>query len=469
MAPAFSWFLAWRYLVTRYVNLLGMIGVAVAVWALIVVIAVFSGFIGDIRAGARLASPDLLLDDVAEGCDFAALAPLLTQDPDVAAIAPRVQHDVILSAYGHHARYRTVTRAVESSPIARSFVRLLGIDAAAEAQTSDLLRWLRELRPEDAQLAVEDVQQPFAVSEERTRRALRDTGADANLPRLRALDGLVVSARRLTRGEAVALGSRVDVITGRFAKTAAGEHEVLVSRKPTVLSGAFHTGHRTFDDMVVLADIEFVRRILGYAADESDVALCTQVAIKLRPGADAAAAATRLQASVAPRCGGRVLTWQQQNATFLSAVDQERNMMKVCLFAVMLVAGFLIYATLHMMVTQKVRDIGVLTALGATPHGVQMIFLSSGLTIALLGCALGTGAGIASAVFLNPINDFSRRTFGRELFPTDVYALDHIPYELDARWIVQVVLAATALALVVAWLPARRAAKMHPVEALAQG
>jgi lipoprotein-releasing system permease protein len=469
LAPAFSWFLAWRYLVSRRINLLGMFGVAVAVWALIVVIAVFSGFIGEIRAGARLASPDLLLDDVRAGCDFATLAKVLEKDPDVAAIAPRVKHHVILSAYGHHARYRTVTRSVETSPIARSFVRLLGIDPAAEAKTTELSKWLHDLRPEDTKLAVEDVQNPFSVSEQRTLRALRDTGADLRVPRLGNFDALVVSARRLTRGEPILLGSRIDVITGRFQPTATGEHKVHVSRKPTVLSGAFHTGHRTFDDMVVLADIEFVRRILGYAADESDVALCTEVAMKLRPGADAGAAAARLQASVAPICGGRVLTWQAQNATFLAAVDQERNMMKVCLFAVMLVAGFLIYATLHMMVTQKVRDIGVLTALGATPHGVQMIFLTSGLTIALLGGCLGTGAGIASAVYLNPVNDFARLKFGRELFPTDVYALDHIPYELDARWIVQVFGAALVLALVVAWLPARRAAKLHPVEALSKG
>ncbi len=469
MAPAYSWFLAWRYLVTRRIVLLGMFGVAVAVWALIVVIAVFSGFIGEIRAGARLASPDLLLTDVRPDCDFAAVAKVLRQDQEVKAIAPRVQCDVILSSYGKHPRYRTVTRAVETSPISRSFVRLLGIDVAAERQASQLTSWLTPLRPEDTLFSVEDPTHPFAVSDERARNGLLDTGADLRTPRIGTIDGLVMSARRLSRGEPIELGSRIDVITGRFARDAQGESTVLPSRKPTLLSGAFHTGHRTFDDMVVLADVEFVRRILGYAADESDVELCTHVAIALQPDADPQAAAARLSAAVANVAGGRVLTWQEQNATFLSAVDQERNMMKVCLFAVMLVAGFLIYATLHMMVTQKVRDIGVLTALGATPHGVQMIFLTSGLAIALVGCALGAGAGIASAVYLNPINDFARVTFGRELFPTDVYALDRIPYQLDPRWIMQVLIAATVLALVVAWLPARRAAKLHPVEALAKG
>ena len=57
MAPAFSWFLALRYLVTRWVNLIGMMGIALAVWAMIVVVAVFSGFIGDTKRGIQDCGP----------------------------------------------------------------------------------------------------------------------------------------------------------------------------------------------------------------------------------------------------------------------------------------------------------------------------------------------------------------------------------------------------------------------------
>lgn len=468
MPPAYAWFLAWRYLWSRRITLLGTIGVALAVWALIVVIAVFSGFIGEIRAGARRASPDLLLTDVKPDCDFAAVRPILLADQDVLEVAPRVQHDAIVSAYGNHARYVNATRAIETSSLSRGFVRVLGIDVAAEARTSDFTQWLH-LRPQDESLSVKDPAHPFEVSPERRSRALRATGSDLRTPLVGTLDGLVMSVRRLTRGEPIELGSRIDVISGRFVRDANGTSEVGVSRRPTVLSGAFACGHRTFDDTVVLADIEFVRGLLGYAADETDIELCTAVAIKVRPGADLEQVGRRLNAAVQEVAGGQVLTWEQQNATFLSAVDQERRMMKVCLFAVMLVAGFLIYATLHMMVMQKVRDIGILTAMGATPRGVQTIFLVGGLSIASVGCAVGAAAGIASAVYLNPLNDFSRRNFGRELFPTDVYALDSIPYQLDPRWIGQVLAAAIGLALVVAWLPARRAARLHPVEALAKG
>lgn len=467
MAPAYSWFLAWRYLWSRRVTWIGIVGVGLAVWALIVVIAVFSGFIGEIRAGARRASPDLLLTDVRPDCDFAQVAPILRADPAVQAVAPRVQHDAILSALGSHARYVHSTRAIETSPLARSFVRVLGVDVAAEAEASDLHQWL-DLPPADEFLQVEDVEHPFRVSPHLARRAMLDAGQSPRTPIVGRLEGLVMSVRRLTRGEPIEIGSWIDVISARFVGAPDGDVEVGVTRRPSVLCGAFACGHRTFDDLVVLADIEFVRSMLGHAPDESDIELCTAVAIKLRPGTDALQAAARLTAAVRDTSGGRVLTWQQQNATFLGAVDQERRMMKICLFAVMLVSGFLIYATLHMMVTQKVHDIGVLTAMGATPHGVQTIFLLGGLTIALFGCAFGAATGIASAVYLNAINDFSRAQFGRELFPTEVYALDEIPYELDPTWIAQVLVGATALALFAAWLPARRAARLDPVRALAK-
>jgi lipoprotein-releasing system permease protein len=465
LAPAFSWFLALRYLVSRWVTLLGVMGVAVAVWAMIAVIAVFSGFISEIRAGVRTASPELLLTELGHECDFAKLAPVLRAEADIAAFAPRVQIDALIAAYGNHRRAVQSTRPIETSQLGRNFVRVVGIDVAAERETNEFSTWLSRVGEE---LQVEDRAQPFAVSDARVARARRQAGEDTRRPLLARPDGLILSERRLTRGEPIALGSRIDIISARFVRAANGESTVGPGRHVTALSGAYQSGHRSHDEAVVLADLEFVRRMLGYAADESDIELVTHVAIRAKPGADLTTLAARLTNAVAKVGGGRVLTWEQQNATYLGAVDRERTMMKICTFVIMLVAGFLIYATLHMMVTQKVRDIGVLTAMGATPHGVQTIFLLAGLVIGLVGCALGAASGIASAVYLNTVNDFTRANFGVELFPTDVYALDRIPYQLDASWILQVLACALGLALVVAWLPARRAARMHPVQALAK-
>jgi ABC-type lipoprotein release transport system permease subunit len=88
----FSWALALRYLQRRWVNVLGTIGVIVAVWSLIVVRGVFTGFIEDIRTDVRRSSPDLLVTSLPHGTSFASLEEALKGDPDVVALAPRLRH-----------------------------------------------------------------------------------------------------------------------------------------------------------------------------------------------------------------------------------------------------------------------------------------------------------------------------------------------------------------------------------------
>ena len=141
-------------------------------------------------------------------------------------------------------------------------------------------------------------------------------------------------------------------------------------------------------------------------------------------------------------------------------------MMKLILFAVMLVAAFLIYSTLHMTVTQKTRDVGILTSMGAAPPGILRIFLLSGGVIGVTGALLGVATGLLSAHYLNDLNDWSRARLGVELFPTELYSLDRIPYEIEPGWVTQVAVSALVITLLAAWLPARRAARMDPVRAL---
>jgi lipoprotein-releasing system permease protein len=136
--------------------------------------------------------------------------------------------------------------------------------------------------------------------------------------------------------------------------------------------------------------------------------------------------------------------------------------MKVVLFAVLVVAGFLIFATLHMMVVQKTKDIGILTSLGATPSGIGWIFVLSSLAIGMAGCTLGLTTGFLSAYFLNAICG----AIGLQLFPSALYAIEDVPINLEPIWMLQVAAGALILSLIVAWVPARRAARLDPVRAL---
>ena len=479
MPDAYAPFLAVRYLRSRWVNALGVLGIAVAVWALIVVIAVFSGFIGEIRENLRNASPELLLAGLdpldPERGDFDRVRAALADDPDITALAPRLRHYAVLYPSGGR-EYVRHAKATGTQPLTVNFVEVLGIDPILEARASRFGAWLRATpRSRHAeglggQLRVEDPERPFFVAADVQRRAIRLAGTRPIGDTVSAFPGLLIGFPRITPGQTIRRGELVDLIT---TTPEPDSERVVVGRQRCVAVGGFGTGDPLVDQSTAMVPIDTLRTLLGvvdppdpFDFDAVESQPISEVAIALRAGADAAAVRARLAPILEQEFGGTLLDWEQQNVEFLGAVNQERALMRIVLFAVMLIAGFLIYATLHMMVVQKTKDIGILTSMGATPGGIAAIFLTCGTTIGVLGCALGTSIGILTAIYINPLNDWSRERFGVELFPSQLYFLEAVPYRLDPPWIALVVGSAFALTVLVAFLPARRAARMEPVQAL---
>lgn len=468
MIRAFSAFLALRYLRSRWINVLGTLGVAVGVWALIVVIAVFSGFISDIRTSIQGATPDVLCTGLHPGTSYAAIDARIRADDDVAATAPRLRHHGMYFPHARLGRRLQATRGLPSNPLAFDYVELVGIDPALERTATGLDAWIAAIDTPESQVVDRMHPLKVAVREEEDQAVLAREPVGPGRLRV-ASPGMLVSKRRfdtslLTRAQ------RVDLVTGRFLIDD-GDTDLLSVRRIFAIAGAFETRHRILDETTALVPIHELRGMLGLPIDDpfatTPTDVVSDVAVRLREGADPTLVAARLTAAIAGEFGGRALTWEQQNSVFLGAVDQERAMMKVVLFAVMLVAASLIYATLHMTVMQKVKDIGILCSMGASPRGVQQVFLLSGLVVGVVGCVLGVASGVLSAYYLNDVNDWSRRQLGLELFPTDLYMLDRVPYRIEPLWIAQVAITALVVAFIAAWLPARRAARMDPVRALA--
>jgi lipoprotein-releasing system permease protein len=287
--------------------------------------------------------------------------------------------------------------------------------------------------------------------------------------------GLLLGWRRLAYARRLQIGDPIDLVCAAWT-TVEGQSGVRPHQFRCSFAGFFATGHRTFDEATILLPIERLRTMLGHDQYRLDgaVDLVTDVAIRVRAGltpAEVAAGKQRLAAAVqallpAGSAPCTVLDWEEQNQVFLSAVAHEHGMMTFVLFVVMLIAAFVIYAVLHMMVTQKVKDIGILAAVGGTPRGIGAVFLFCGIVIGALGGALGTALGVLSVVYLNPVNRWFLEQTGLELFPSSLFDLPRIPCHLEPAWIAQVAIGALLLALLVAWLPARRAARMDPVQAL---
>jgi lipoprotein-releasing system permease protein len=130
------------------------------------------------------------------------------------------------------------------------------------------------------------------------------------------------------------------------------------------------------------------------------------------------------------------------------------------------VAGFGILATFFMIVVEKTRDIGILKSLGAPSRGVMSIFLGYGLSLGVVGSGVGAVLGLLFVVYINHIAAGLEWITGQEVFDPTVYYFQEIPTRIDPVTVAWIVAGAMAIAVMASVLPAFRAARLRPVEAL---
>ena len=158
--------------------------------------------------------------------------------------------------------------------------------------------------------------------------------------------------------------------------------------------------------------------------------------------------------------------WKEYFPAFFQALKTERVMMGVLLTMIMVVAAFIIVATLVMMIMEKSSDIAILKAMGAEDAMIERIFALEGTLIGLLGTALGVLAGLAVTHRLGWIQDRIEGVTGVDTLPSAVYQLSSLPSRVDPLQIAVVVMLAMVLSLGATLLPSRQGARIDPAEGL---
>ena len=148
----------------------------------------------------------------------------------------------------------------------------------------------------------------------------------------------------------------------------------------------------------------------------------------------------------------------RMNKTFFSALRLEKLGMSIAIGLIVLVAALNIISILVLMVMEKVRDIGVLLAMGATSQGIRRIFLAQGLIIA----AVGTGAGIVTGTVLAWLLDRYRLI----ALPVDVYFIPYVPFHIRPVDVLMVAVTTVSVSFLATLYPSWRAARLDPSEAL---
>src|SRR5207302_2115264 len=177
----------------------------------------------------------------------------------------------------------------------------------------------------------------------------------------------------------------------------------------------------------------------------------------------AAAAQAELGRSLGP--GYRIVTWMEEHPLF-KALIVEKNMMFFLLFFITIVAAMCILSALITFVIQKTREIGMLKALGATDLQTTLIFLSQAALLGVLGDLAGYGLGMAAVAYRNEFLHFMNRMTGFELFPASIYGFTELPALIVSKDILLICGSAWIVCILGGLIPAWRAGRLKPVEAL---
>ena len=222
-----------------------------------------------------------------------------------------------------------------------------------------------------------------------------------------------------------------------------------------------------YDSSFAFVPLSRLQALRGMIDQDKQVAHVSAIQIKLRPGADLNKARDLLQARFpALEYGYRIETWRDMQGPLLSAVQLETTILNILLFLIIAVAGFGILATFFMIVVEKTRDIGILKSLGAPSNGVMLIFVGYGLALGITGAGIGIVLGLVFVHNINQVADMIGWITGREVFDPTIYYFQEIPVIVSPMAISLVGIGSVLIAVLASLLPARKAARLHPVEAL---
>jgi lipoprotein-releasing system permease protein len=252
------------------------------------------------------------------------------------------------------------------------------------------------------------------------------------------------------------VGDSVTLLSPKLTNTPFGT----MPRKGTFTVGIiFNPGLSQFSSGLMLMPLEAAQ---GFFQTGDGV---TEVGVNIAdPEKDVVSAHVAIYEALAGRY--RVIDWTQENQLYLNTLDTEKSTMFLILTMIILVAAFNIISSLIMLVKDKNADIAILRTMGATRGMVMRIFFMAGAAIGALGSALGVVIAVLFVKYIEDVRHLLERIFHRDLFPPELYLFSQIPAKIDWFQVTYVVVIALALSFIFSIIPAWRASRVDPVEAL---
>jgi lipoprotein-releasing system permease protein len=266
---------------------------------------------------------------------------------------------------------------------------------------------------------------------------------------------VVVVGERLAEQLGVKPGDNITLISPSGESTAFGGTPL---QKAYLVGATFTAGMSQYDQAYIFMPLNQAQLFFGreQGVDAIEVRLTDpDKAESLKPAISRAAGPTAL-----------VADWTQRDSSYWGALKVERNVMRLILMMLVVIAAMNIISGLVMLVKNKGRDIAILRTIGAGQGAILRIFFMAGAAIGAAGTLAGLALGVLVSVYIDPIQSFVEWATGQQVFSSDVYFLSRLPAKVD--WLEVTIIVGFSLAMSMVWTlpPAWRASRLDPVEAL---
>jgi lipoprotein-releasing system permease protein len=266
---------------------------------------------------------------------------------------------------------------------------------------------------------------------------------------------VVLVGQKLAETLGVGQGDPISIISPNGDSTVMG---VLPTRKTYRVGALFSVGMSEYDQAFIYMPLSQAQLFFG-----RDAAV-DFIEVNLLDPDQSPALKPALAAAAGP--GSVVTDWTEKNRAYFTALQVERNVMRYIFMFIVALAALNIISGLVMLVKNKGRDIAILRTMGAGQGAILRIFFMAGAAIGLTGTAAGLLFGLLFCLNIEAIQRFVEWVTGVQVFNSDVYFLAHVPAKVDWAEVALVSVWALAASFLFTLLPAWRASRLDPVEAL---
>ena len=416
----FEWMIAWRYLRARraeggvsVMTWISLIGITLAVFALIATLAVRSGFRAE------------FVDTILGANAHVTVYNLGTVDEQTGSLDRTIEDYTAMAE-----RVRAIKGVTRAAPLIKGQV-------------------MANMRDRNAGVQV------FGIALEDLKTIPRIANPETGLGDINSFNDGIAIGSGVARELGVTVGDRIKLISPNGVKTAFGTSPRINAYEVVYV---FTAGRYDIDRVRVYLPFEEAQSFFNREgrADELEVMVSNPDAVD-----DMSLELIRVAGE-----RSQIWTWRDASGGFLRALEVEDNVMFIILSILVLIAAMNITSGLIMLVKNKGRDIGILRTIGLTQGSVMRVFFICGAFTGLIGTAFGVILGCLFALYIDPIFSFVNAMMGGGVWDPSIRGIYHLPAKLEVQDVLSAVGLSLGLSFIVTIFPARRAARLNPVEAL---